>query len=491
MTIEQQSKGVTWDLTSYFPEFEGPEMVEFRRKLEQDLTRLMSEAERLAPLSEETAAAWEKILLASEDLMRRVGHLSSYIGCLNAAHADQEQYARARASLAVLFAQFGKFDVDIIQALKGISDEVFEAFVSREALAPVAHSIRRSREEARHTMSREEEKLSEDLSINGIHAWSRLYDKLTGKLEWNMVHADGTKERLLISQWRALMASSDRDVGRAAFEGGNEAWAGIEEVCAASLNAIAGTRLTLNEHRGREHFLDPALHQAAASRETLDAMYEAIHESLEIPRGIFRAKARAMGRDGIHFFEREAPLPLEDSSTVSWEEGVRMVAGAFESVYPDLGDYFASALDKRWVESEVRPGKRPGAFCTGSALTCEQRVYMTFNGALGDVSTLAHEVGHAWHSHLLKELRPPARHYPMTLAETASTFGEAILARGLMADESVTDTAKLSMLDADLCSAATMLLDITVRFEFEKAFHQERAAGELPVSRFKELMVET
>ncbi|MFC1679768.1 M3 family metallopeptidase [Elusimicrobiota bacterium] len=140
--------------------------------------------------------------------------------------------------------------------------------------------------------------------------------------------------------------------------------------------------------------------------------------------------------------------------------------------------------------SESRGGKRPGAFCTGSPVINEQRVFMTFNGALGDVTTLAHEVGHAFHGHLLRDLRPGAREYPMTLAETASIFGEHILAEGIYEDKEIGDDAKLLMLDGDLSGAAVLLLDITTRFEFEKKFHEERQKGEVSVTRLKELMVE-
>ena len=116
---------------------------------------------------------------------------------------------------------------------------------------------------------------------------------------------------------------------------------------------------------------------------------------------------------------------------------------------------------------------------------------MTFNGTLGDATTMAHEVGHAWHSHLLKDMRPMVQEYPMTLAETASIFGEHILAEGIYTDDGVSDREKLLMLDSDLCGAAVLLLDITVRFEFEKAFHEERMQGEVSVARLKELMQET
>jgi oligoendopeptidase F len=484
--------GAIWDLSSYFPTFDGPEMREFKEKLAADIRSLQERAAALAPLSNENAAEWEAIYLLAEDAGARLGHIFSYVGCLSAADAANDDYSAEEARLQLLGAEFGKFGVDLLRGLREVDDEVFEAFTAREKLAPVAHSIRRDRERARKQMSPVEEKLAADLAVDGVHAWGRLYDKVTGKLEFEMRWPDGKVETLPISRWRSLMENPDRAVGRAAFEGGNRSWKGIEDVCAATLNALSGTRHTLYARRGVEHFLDDPLFEAATERETLDAMYRAIHDNVEVAREIFRVKAGKLGRTGISWFERDAPLPLESAKTLSWAQGRDMIGRAFRTAYPALADYYHDVLlESNWVESEARGGKRPGAFCTGSEVTGEQRVYMTFNGSLGDASTLAHETGHAWHGHLIREMRPMAREYPMTLAETASIFAEHIFAEGVYADSGVSDDEKLLMLDAELSGAATMILDITVRFEFEKAFYEERSRGELSVARFRELMVET
>ncbi|HAH31704.1 MAG TPA: hypothetical protein DCL44_05255 [Elusimicrobia bacterium] len=481
-------QGVQWDLKSYFPEFNGPEMLRFKKKLAADVAALQKKAAKLAPLSAETAADWEKLLLAAEDTETRLGHVFSYVTCLESAHANKEEYSAESAKLYSLASEYSKFGVDLLRAFKHVPENIFSAFIKRIKLAPVHHYLRRVRAQAKHTMTPAEEKLTADLGVDGFQSWDRLYSKISSKLEFNMSWPDGRKERLPISRWRALMSDSDRKVGRAAFESGNLAWAGIEDTCAAALNAISGTRLTLYRHRGIKHFLDQSLFGAGIKQETLDAMYAAVHKNIDSVREIMRVKAGAMDRKAIAFFEREAPLPLKDSKLYTWEEGSAKVKAAFNRSYPDLGRYYADFLENRCLESEARGGKRPGAFCTGSNLTGEQQVYMTFNGSLGDVNTIAHEIGHAWHSHLLKGMRPWAREYPMTLAETASIFGEHILAEGVQADPCVSDEQKLIMLDEYLTGAAVTILDITVRFEFEKAFHEERSKGEVSVARLKELM---
>ncbi|MEW5906562.1 MAG: M3 family oligoendopeptidase [Elusimicrobiota bacterium] len=486
--MAEKKQGVNWDLTSYFPSFDGPEMRAFKKKLAADIASIQKKAAKLPVLSARTAGDWEKLILSAENAGTRLGHLFSYVGCLSAAHADNEAYAAEEARLAGLGAEYSKFVVDLLRAFKDAPEKVFSAFVKRPKLKDIAYSLKRTREQARRTMSPAEEKLAADLSVDGFQSWERLYDKISSKLTFEMRWPDGRVETLPISRWRALMADPDRKVGRAAFEGGNRAWAAIEDPCAAALNALSGTRLALNKRRGIKHFLDQSLFGAGIKRSTLDAMYKAVHRNLEPVRDILRAKAAAMGRKGIAFFEREAPLPLKDGKTYTWEEGSAKVEGAFGRVYPALGAFYKDFVAKKRLESEARGGKRPGAFCTGSHLIGEGRVYMTFNGALGDVNTLAHEMGHAWHGHLMRDMRDWATEYPMTLAETASIFGEHILAEGVQGDPSVPEAQKLIMLDEYLTGAAVTILDITVRFEFEKAFHEERAGGEVSAARLKELM---
>ena len=295
-----------------------------------------------------------------------------------------------------------------------------------------------------------------------------------------------------MSQRRSLLDNPDRQVRRAAFDGGNAAWQSIEDTAAGALNAIAGTRLTLNRHRGVDHFLDIALFQAAITRKTLDAMFEALMANLDIPRRILRFKARLMRRQTVAWYDLGAPLDLAGQERLSWEKAQSMVGASFARAYPALGDFFhRQVIGKNWVDWEPRAGKRPGGFCTSSMLSKESRIFMTYNESLGDVLTLAHESGHAYHGAMMRDVRPYARGYPMTLAETASTFGEQVLMNGLLDDPTVSDSQKALILDVEIGHGAIYLLDIPVRYEFEKAFYEERAKGPLSVSRLKELMIET
>ena len=276
-----------------------------------------------------------------------------------------------------------------------------------------------------------------------------------------------------------------------AFHAGQQPFVDHAETLAAALNGIAGTRLSLYGRRGIPHFLDTPLFDGAMSRASIDAMMEAIQTHIELPRRAIRTAAKLQGTAALHFFDLEAPqVKAAEEKPISWDEACATVDQAFSTAYPKLGEYFREMLANRWIEAQPRAGKRPGAFCTGSQWKREERVYMTWHGTVHDLVTLAHEVGHAWHSCVLRPARSMAANYPMTLAETASNFGEMILLNGLLSDPKLTAQTKAYLLDQEMLRAHAYLINIPMRYEFEKAFYTERAAGEVSVSRLSELMNE-
>lgn len=483
---------MSWDLTTYFPSFHGDEMLRFKQELRDEVGALQSAASSLPGLDTESAPNWEEILLRHEQVMRRMSHLSSYVSCLASSDARNEAYLKEEAELTRTRAEISKLRIELLRAIKAADDASFSALRSRRALKGAENYLNRLREEARRAMPTDKEVLATDLGIDGMQAWGRLYDTVSSKLEFDMAFPDGIRKRVPMSQRRSLLENSDRRVRKAAFEGGNEAWQGIEDTVAAAINAIAGTRLTLNRHRGVDHFLDVALFQAAITRKTLDAMFEALMANLELPRRILTLKTKLLGRETLAWYDLGAPLDLPVQEVLSWTTAKTMVGESFARAYPELGNFFKQhVLAKNWIDWEPRPGKRPGGFCTSSMLNKESRIFMTYNESLGDVLTLAHETGHAYHGFLMRDVRPYARGYPMTLAETASTFGEQVLMNGLLEDPNITDRQKALLLDVEVGHGAIYLLDIPVRYDFEKRFYEERSGGPLSVSRLKELMRES
>lgn len=481
----------TWDLTSYFPTFDGPEYREFKSKLFQDLEDSLTNAAALSDLTTDTLSAWAEQTTALEDLISRIAHLSSYLNNLASADTANEDYKSENAELARHFSTLTKFHNQLVRAFGSASQADWETFLASPALEGATHSLERMRSEAKHRMSGPEESLAADLGINGIGAWGRLYVNLTGQMDFEMIWPDGRKERIPMAQRRALMANTDRAVRESAFREGNRAWEAHGQTFAAALNAIAGTRHTLYTGRDQPHFLDQPYFDSAVSSATVDAMFSAILSNLEIPRQALRAKAQLQQTDAVGFYDLEAPSPLDPVPPILWSDAVDLVDQAFASGYPALSDYYRDILQKGWIESEKRADKGSGAYCTGSMVTGEQRVFMTYADTMHDANTLAHEVGHAWHSHVIKDLRPIAQDYPMTLAETASTFAEKLFMHGMLQDPELTTEQRAFLLDQECGNASSYLLNIAMRYEFEKEFYNLRKNKELSVSEINALMVST
>jgi oligoendopeptidase F len=480
-----------WDLSSYFPTFDGPEHRSFVEKLEADAAKLLEDAIETPALGADTEDRWADLVARIEELTARAGHLSSYVSCLSSADAEDERYQLAEARFGTLRATHEKIMTELRRGLGAASDSAFLAFTKRPELEGAVFQLEQTRRDAKFRMDGALEGLAADLGADGIYGWARLYDVVAAKLSFTIALPDGRTEVVPMAQRRAKMSDADRAIREQAFVQGNKAWEQVADVVGAALNHIAGTRHVLYARRGIAHVHDVALFEACISRKTLDAMMEAVLGRADVARRGLRLKAKAMKLPAVAWYDLEAPLPIPSARTLSWDDGVDRIRTAFGRRYPALRDFFDHALAEKWIEAEPRKGKRPGAYCTGSDVTNEPRVFMTYEGTLGDVSTLAHEIGHAFHGHVLAKERVLARSYPMTLAETASTFAESLLADGLLADPGLPATERAQLLAEVAGDAAAFLLDIPARFFFETRFYDERKKGEVPPSRLCELMQET
>lgn len=476
-----------WSLESWFSGFGKPDYTDFKAALVRDIEAMKARTAALAADTGEIA----KVINDIEALSERLGHLSAYLGCLSADDANDEAVKADEAWISTLEAESTKLMAALRSTLAALNDDAFATMLKEASLKHAEHAVKRLRHEGQHQMSAEMESLAADLNVNGLHAWGRLYDTLTGRMEFEMTFPDGHKETVPMARRRALMSETDRKLREAAFRDGQKPWHDHAVTLAAALNGIAGTRHSLYGRRGIPHFLDTPLFDGAMSRQSLDAMLEAIHAHIDLPRRVLRKAAKLQGTSALHYFDLEAPqIAAPEEKPLDWDAACQTVDQAFSAAYPKLGAYFREMLANRWIEAQPRAGKRPGAFCTGSQLRREERVYMTFHSTVHDMVTLAHEVGHAWHSCVLRPARSFAANYPMTLAETASNFGEMILLSGLMNDPGITEATKAYLLDQEMLRAHAYLINIPMRYEFEKAFYAERAAGEVSVSRLSELMSE-
>ncbi len=478
-----------WDLSPFFADVTSADFVEFRDRLGVDAAGLRARAEAL-PSIRDDRALWVDLLVELEDVGARMRHVSSFLSCRTSADANDQAASTAMSGLDPVRTDLEKVTVAIRAGFSATGRDAFAALLAEPRLDGTSYYLDRIRQRAVWAMTPELEGLAADLAPTALRAWGRLYDQLSGTLRFTLRVPGRAAEEHPVAMTRTLLEDADPAVRRAALDGSAEAWKGAADVTAACLNSIAGTRLTLYKRRGIGHFLEPALFDAGIERATLDAMLGAVRARQDIPRRYLRSKAARLGLSRLGFQDLMAPLPRPDAARVPWPDGCRRVRDAFGAAYPALRELAERAFADRWVDWSPRDGKRPGGFCTSSPLLGQSRVFMTYHGALGDVQTLAHELGHAFHNWVMRDLRPWARSYPMTLAETASTFAEEVVLDATIAAPDLAAADRAAIIDARLQDAAVFLLNIPMRFDFEHDVYQHRADGELSVSRLGELMLD-
>lgn len=482
----------TWDMRPYFDALLSTSYVAYTQELDRDLAALLSEGQHIAaPSSGDSSAldAWAAWICRLEDASMRLGHLASYLGCLGAADAHNETVQAQQSLVDQRVASIDKCNTLLRQMLRDLPDPMFATLRAHPKLTDLGWSLDENLTLARQSMPAELEMLASDLGVTGLQAWGNLYQQLTGTLQFRLA-PEGQEPRDVPFAWtRSLLEDPSPAVRAAALQGSNAAIEARKETFTAALNAISGTRLTLNKWRKIPHFLDVALRDSAITKKTLDAMMSAIDQQKAIPQRYLKLKAQLMGRSQLGFQDLMAPLPLsKKTDPIPWSTAQDWVYTAFQNYHPTLGAFAHQAFSQNWIDAEPRPGKRPGGFCTSSKKINQSRIFMTYRGTLGDVQTLAHELGHAFHNAAMNDLRPWRRRYPMTLAETASTFAENVLTNHLLSTHTQDPLLIAEILDTRLEAASAFLLNIPMRYDFEYSLYEARAHGEVSTSQLQTMM---
>jgi oligoendopeptidase F len=480
----------TWDLESLLPH---PETDGFRVKLASfrgELAGVAEESDRLPPLSRsaESTSVWGAFLDRYAAVAATASDLSSFIGCHAAAEAENKQFQQLEATLASLEPDKERIATNVELALRELSpDDLSAISESHPTLAANAFFLQDRRQRAGLRLPKALESLAADLAVDGIHGWSRLYDRISGALRVRVMERGEVVEK---SPGQVSLNSPERSVRENNFFAADKAWTSIADTCADAINHIAGTRLAIYKRLGLASHLDPPLRYNRMTRATLDAMWSAVTARKRVLLKYLAKKAQLLGLDRLAWYDLHAPLPQAASlgeRSLSYDRACGQVLETFRGFSSKLGEFAETAMTKKWLEVENRSGKRQGGFCTWFPTARESRIFMTFTNSPDSMSTLAHELGHAYHSHVLKDRPFFLQDYPMNLAETASTFAEAVLNEERLKRAASRDE-QLVLLDGMLADAVVYMMNIHARFMFEDRFHLERAAGEVPATRLSELM---
>ena len=494
--------GPSWDLSAVYSGPTDPGIDEdlnaFARlldRLESTDQRLLKLLPRIGALEPEelscgAAHAREAFQLINdaETLLRNVARFAS---CLLSVDGQDDEARKLQGRLEAHWSRLHELQAPLAQILDRATDAFVEDFLASDSTRAATFSVTHSRSRRHQLLPLAQETLVSALSQDGVHAWGRLYTQLSGTLQCT-VQANGTTRYVGLAEAASLTQDVSDSVRRDAWKAINRAWNAHIDTCAAAINAIAGWRLELCKRRSHEqevHFLDAPAHASHIDRRTLDALMATAWEAAPLARRAATAMARACRKQRIGPWDQRAPAPDlgGDSSKIAFDAGLDLVAGAYGEVHPQLGDFVRMMADRNWIEGAVKPRKSPGAYCTSFPKSRAPRVYMTYSGSRSDLTVLAHELGHAFHHWTMRDLPDSQRDCGMSLAETASTFGEAITREALF-QHAATPEQQLAVAWEDCAAIVGFLLNIPTRFEFERNFYERRADRPLLPGELKDLM---
>ena len=461
-----------WTLEDLYPSFESQEF-------KQDVEAYKALKGKFESLTlEDSIEGITQVVKLLEESTVLTGRLYNYIHLTLATDTTHEtatqvevQLAGVSADLQATYAKFSKF-LGTIQ-----TDITTDPF-----LAEYRYYFEEAKKDATHLLSDELEEVLAKMSISGGKAWSQLFDFM-----WSSAQGEYKGEVVTLSEIRGKAYDSDAEVRKSAYEAELKMYDAIKEPIAFSLNHIKKEVLTTSQLRGFESPLAHTLEASRMSRETLDALLEAIREYLPNFRKYLRHKAALLGHEnGLPFYDLFAPVG-NSSRTFTVEESKDYLIENFKTFSADLAEMTEEFFDKHYIDFYPRKGKVGGAFCANLPMIKQSRVLTNFTGSLSDVVTLAHELGHAYHGLHIENHRPLNQDYSMPVAETASTFNENIIMNTAIKEAS--DEEKIALIESQLQDTTQIIVDIYSRYLFESAVFENREQSFMFSKDLEEMML--
>ncbi|MGE8206164.1 M3 family oligoendopeptidase [Heyndrickxia sp. NPDC080065] len=479
---------LTWDLDAFFKG--GSSSIEFRNFLNEIKVALESFEIEVNNWDSskvlDDKGIFLELLKKLQTNTQMLGQAGAFVSCLQAQNTGDTKANELRGLVANYRAQLNTILTNFDDQLKNINEDVWNQLLQEDEIKELEFVIKERRDTAKEKLPKEQEALLNALSVDGYHGWGEMYDTLVSHVKVPF-EENGKIVELSVGQAHNKFSNPDRKIREEVFQNWEKAWDEKADMFAATLNHLAGFRLSIYEQRGWENVLKEPLSYNRMQKETLDTMWQVISDYKKPLTEYLKRKAKLLGVEKLSWYDLDAPIGNVNSQ-MSFQEGAEFIIQHFSEFGDKLASFTKKAFEDSWIEAEDRAGKRPGGFCTSFPVSGQSRIFMTYSGTPSNVSTLAHELGHAFHSFALRDVHPLKRGYAMNVAETASTFAEMIVA-----DASVNNTKnedeRLSLLEDKVQRSVALLMNIHARFLFETRFYEERKKGLVGKDRLNELML--
>jgi oligoendopeptidase F len=484
-TEDRELEAAAWDLAPLL-EGEGPEGATAR--LEQAVQRSREFAERyvgkFGELDGDGLRAAMEALAQIHDLVGRAGAYAALRFSTDTANPEngallqRVQERETEIETLLLF-----FELE----WAALSDERAESLLAADGLEFCAHHLRCVRRYREHLLSEPEERILAEKSLSGASAWSRLFEELTSAIE---VALPGAEAPVALDVALSILASGDREVRRGAAEAVSAALAPGLRTRAFLFNTLLFDKSVDDRLRSYPRWISARNLANEVDDESVDALVHAVRGRYELARRWYRLKAKLLGVPRLADYDRMAAV-TQDEVAFSYGEAKEIVLDCYSAFSGELGELVAGFFDGAWIDGPVRPGKRGGAFCAGAVPSVHPYVLLNYTSRRRDVLTLAHELGHGVHFALAARQGVFHQHTPLTLAETASVFGETLVFGKLLAQDSSPDS-RLALLAENIEGAIATVFRQVAMNHFEELVHtQRREQGELSVERIGELWTQS
>lgn len=477
---------INWDLESIFAG--GSSSESLQQELQQISTK-MKEFHQLVdaftPNAENQVEALSEILAVHEEIQKSFTECGSFIEALNSANIHDQQAKLLTGQLYSNLPAFQLATTILNKKFASYSEEDWQNLMTH--FSQIAFRLSEMRRDGQELLDEQSENIINTLALDGQSAWSQHYDTIVASIQ---IPFNG--EMLSAGQaFNTMMSSQDKAIRQELFEKWEKAWSEKADIFADTLNHLDGFRLNNYKLHGVDDFLKQPLEYNRLDKETLDMMWGTIQKNKQPIIDFLTRKAQLFGKDKMDWQDQDAPIVLGDfeERRYTFDQAADFIVENFKKFSPKMSEFAQMAFDKAWIEAEDRPGKRPGGYCTSLPKSQESRIFMTYGESVNEVSTLAHELGHAFHSHVMWDLPTLNQDYAMNVAETASTFAELIVADATL-KEAKTDEEKINLLDVKLQNAIAMFMNIHARFIFESNFYAARQKGLVATDEITRLMVE-
>ena len=471
----------TWSLDELYLGFDDPKFQADMDRLEHLLAAYSDITGQLAQMEPKDALV--KALRCQEEIQTVSSNLGMFAMLRQSADTRDAKSASTAEKVWDMLAEMEGSSA-IFRHFVAKLDNLDDLIAADPLLTEYAYLLHNIQADSKYLLSEKEEILFAKMNMSGASAWEQLQANLTSSVP---VEYDG--KTITLSTVRNMAYDPDPAVRKAAYDAELKCYDRIKDAVAFSLNSIKLQVISECKLRGYKSPLDQALHLSHMKRETLDAMWSAIDEYLPKFWAYYKAKAKALGYEGgLPWYDMFAPMGKNDKK-YTIEEARDVILELFGSFDADLQAMGKQAFDQAWIDFYPREGKVGGAFDCGVPSIKQSRVLTNFDGAYGDIVTLAHELGHAFHDRNTFSHRPLNLDYSMPVAETASTFNENIVNHAALA-AAQSDDEKLAILESMLMDAAQIICDIYSRYLFETAVFDNRSSEFMPADRLCEMMLE-